>query len=459
MPDDQGNRAGRCPGPSTAEILAGDDNPPPALFAESAIRSLPAADLGADLGIDAYTARDFHDREVAAVWRRCWQAACREDEVAKPGDYIVYDIVDDSAIVIHGRDGVLRAFVNSCPHRGTRLLDGGGNAPRIRCAFHGISWGNDGALRNLTCAWDFSDAAEGDFALTPVNIGTWGGFVFVSFDPDSPPLEDYLEGLGDHFARWPLDRRFTAAHVVKPLACNWKITIEAFIETFHVIGLHPESLPFFGDVNSQYDVWKGKRHISRMINPSGVPSPHLGDKATPERTLAAAAEFGLCEGGALAPGETPRRRIAARLRRLYTESFGADLSGLGDSEVIDVVQYSLFPNLIVFGGYGSPLAYRSRPDGDDPNRSIFEVWLLMPLADGAERPAPAPTRVLGPGEHFADVKELGYYGPIIDQDADMMPRVQAGLRASRKGRITPAAYQEIRIRHMRRTLTEYLARG
>jgi phenylpropionate dioxygenase-like ring-hydroxylating dioxygenase large terminal subunit len=455
MPDDQANRPGRCPGLSTAEILAADTNPAPPFMSESSAET----DAGAHFGIEAYTDHTFHRREVETVWRRCWQVACREEDVPIPGDYVVYDIVDDSAIVVPGRDGVLRAFVNSCPHRGTRLLDDAGNAPRIRCGFHGMVWNNDGALKNLTCAWDFNDADTGDFTLTPLKVATWGGFVFVNFDPDSPTLEEYLEGLPEHFARWPMERRFTAAHVVKHLDCNWKITIEAFVETFHVVGLHPQSLPFFGDVNSQYDVWEGKRHISRMINPSGVPSPHLGGKATPERTVAAAAEFGLCEDGDLAEGETPRGRISARLRRFYTESLGADLSGLSDSEVIDVIQYSLFPNLIVFGGYGSPLAYRSRPDGDDPNRSIFEVWLLLPLAEGADRPAPAPTRVLGPGEHFADVQELSYYGPIIDQDADMMPQVQKGLRASRKGRVTLGRYQESRIRHMRRTLAEYMGRG
>ena len=83
----------------------------------------------------------------------------------------------------------------------------------------------------------------------------------------------------------------------------------------------------------------------------------------------------------------------------------------------------------------------------------------MPVADGAARPPSAPTRVLAPNEHFADVKELSYYGPIIDQDADMMPRVQQGLRASRKGRVTLGAYQEIRIRQLRRTLAEYMAAG
>jgi hypothetical protein len=65
--------------------------------------------------------------------------------------------------------------------------------------------------------------------------------------------------------------------------------------------------------------------------------------------------------------------------------------------------------------------------------------------------------MLAEGERFADVKELSYYGPVLDQDAEMMPRVQAGLRSSRTGQITLSRYQESRIRHIRQTLAEYMA--
>lgn len=454
MPDDMTKRGARCPGPSTADIVAADAKPAPAFLGEGA----PEALGDADLGTDAYTSYEFHRREVRAVWGRCWQIACREDRLAKPGDFIVYDIVDDSALIVRDRDGRLRAFVNSCPHRGTRICEGEGHQARIRCPFHALTWTLDGKVKEQPCAWDFAHVAPGGFDLPEIGLGVWGGFVFVNFDDKAPPLAAYLEDLPAHFARWPLDRRFTAAHVVKRLACNWKVTIEAFIETFHVIGLHPEALPFFGDVNSQYDVWPGRRHISRMINPSGVGSPHLAGKLTPERIVEAAARFGLCDGGPLAAGETPRGRVVDKLRRFYAETFGMDLSGISDCEVVDVIEYNLFPNAVLFGGYGSPLAYRSRPDGDDPNRSIFEVWLLLPYPDGAAKPPSAATRVLNEGERFADVPELSYYGPILDQDADMMHRVQHGLRSSRKGRITLANYQEIRIRHMRRTLADYMAR-
>ncbi len=453
MPDDIDTRTRRCPGPSTAEILAADRRPAPPFLGESGVLSLGDAEFPTD----AYTSGDFHRREVETVWRRCWQVACRADEVPNPGDYTVYDIVDDSAAIVRGMDGKLRAFVNSCPHRGTRICDGDGHARQLRCPFHALTWTLDGVLKDLTCAWDFPPQARAGLALEEIRLAEWGGFVFVTFDSNAPSLDDYLEGLPDHFARWPLERRFTAAHVGKRFDCNWKISIEAFIETFHVIGLHPEALPFFGDINSQYDVWEGRRHISRMINPSGVGSPHLAASLTPERTVAAAARFGLCEDGPLKDGETPRSRVVANLRRVYAQTFGVDLSPLSDCEIADVIEYSLFPNMVLFGGFGSPLVYRSRPDGDDPNKSIFEVWLLLPVADGATAPPPAKLRWLADGETFADVKELSYFGPVLDQDAAMMSRVQRGLRASRKRHVVLSNYQEIRIRHMRRTLAEYMA--
>ena len=101
---------------------------------------------------------------------------------------------------------------------------------------------------------------------------------------------------------------------------------------------------------------------------------------------------------------------------------------------------------------------RSRPDGDNPNHSIFEVWMLLPYPEGAPRPPSAPLRMLGKDEKFGDVPELSYYGPVLDQDADMMHRVQAGLRSSRSGKVRLSRYQEIRIRQMRETLAAYLAK-
>lgn len=441
------------PTPSTWDILASDHVPAPDLLRPSAVTHLD----GDSFSTDVYLSPAKHREEIAKVWKRCWQMACREEQLSGPGQFIVYDVAELSAIVLRDQDGVLRAFANSCPHRGTRLCDEHGARQQLRCPFHGITWNLDGQVKQLPCAWDFAGAASGALNLSALPVASWGGFVFINFDSDAAPLAHYLEILPDHFQRWPLERRFVAAHVGKVLDCNWKITIEAFIETFHVIGIHPQSLPFFGDANSQFDVWPGVQHVSRMINPSGVASPHLGERCPPQRVLDAAAEFGLCPAGALQPGETPRQRIALHLRQRMRNELGADLSAYSDSEVMDVIEYNLFPNLVLFGGFGSPLAYRVRPAGDDPGRCLFEVYLLLPSPATGPVPPPAPTRWLNADETFGSVAELGYFGPILDQDADNMPRMQRGLGASSSGRINPTGYQEIRIRHMRNTLAAYVA--
>jgi nitrite reductase/ring-hydroxylating ferredoxin subunit len=446
------NRSDR-PAPSTWDILASDRQPAPELLRPSAVTT-----LGPDsFATDVYLSPAKHREEIEKVWKRCWQMACREEQLAAPGAVIVYDLAELSAIVLRDQHGQLRAFANSCPHRGTRICAADGARQQLRCPFHGITWTLDGALKQLPCAWDFTGLASDQLNLHSLPIDTWGGFVFINFDADAAPLADYLEVLPEHFRRWPLEQRFTAAHVAKIIDCNWKVAIEAFIETFHVIGVHPQSLPFLGDANSQFDVWPGVRHVSRMINPSGVPSPHVAERCPPQRVLDAAAEFGLCEPGALQAGETPRQRIVAHLRQRMQTELGINLTGYSDSEVVDVIEYNLFPNLVVFGGFGSPLAYRVRPAGDEPGRCLFEVYLLLPEPASGAPPPPAPTRWLRDDETFGSVEALSYFGPILDQDADNMPLMQRGLAASMSGRVHPTRYQEIRVRHLRETLAAYLS--
>ena len=84
--------------------------------------------------------------------------------------------------------------------------------------------------------------------------------------------------------------------------------------------------------------------------------------------------------------------------------------------------------------------------------------LLLPVPEGAERPQPAQRRWLEEHEKWADVPELSYFGAVLDEDQQIMPRVQRGLRATRKRGSTLGLYQESRIRHFRRTLEEYVPR-
>jgi nitrite reductase/ring-hydroxylating ferredoxin subunit len=384
--------------------------------------------------------------------------ACREEDLPEVGDHVVYEIGPTSLIVVRSEEDTIRAFYNSCLHRGTLLRQHSGNVSQFRCPFHSFTWDLHGEINRIPCEWDFQGMRERVAKLPEARLGTWGGFVFVNLDEDAESLESYLESVPQDFERWPLERRFTAAHVAKELDCNWKVAQEAFIEVFHAIGIHPQSLPMFGDANAQYDVWPGRRHTSRMINLSAVASPHLNGYSE-QRILDTAAEFGLCEKGSTVPeGKRARDVVVGLMRERFGRDLGVDTTELSDTEVMDVIQYNIFPNLMVFGGLGSPLVYRVRPLGDDPGRCLFEVWLLLPFSDDSPRPPASPLRVLSADERWSSVDELGYFGPILDQDFDMMPQVQQGLRASKTRQVVLSAYQESRIRHMRQTLDEYVGR-
>lgn len=445
----------RCPGPSYQEILDRDAVAPPELLRETSAEPLGDEDLP----IDVYLSPEQHRREVDGLWRRVWQIAGRVEDVANPGDSFVYDVADDSLVVVRTKSGELRAYHNACLHRGTRLREEPGRLERIRCPFHGFTWSLDGELVDVPCRWDFPQIEDARFRLPEAKVATWGGFVFVNLDPDCGPLEAYLEDLPRHFERWPLDERWIAARVERRVACNWKVAVEAFVETYHIVGVHPANLPFFGDANSQYDVWPGRHHMNRMLNASGVPSPHVRHEMSEQRVLDVAARFGMARPGTkVEPGGTARAALVRASRARLENGLGLDTRRFSDAEVQDVIQYSLFPNAVLFGGLGSPLFYRARPDGNDPESCLFEVMLLLPVAPGAERPAPFKKRWLEPHEKWSDVPELSFFGPVLDEDQEIMPRVQRGLRAARKPGVTLALYQESRIRHFRRTLERYVPR-
>ena len=126
-------------------------------------------------------------------------------------------------------------------------------------------------------------------SLTPVQVDTWGGWIWINMDLQAGPLREWLEPIASLIDPFEFDKMRYRFRFWGIFDCNWKVALEAFIEVYHVIGLHSDQLPTFGDANSQYDVWQASRHVSRMITLSGVPSPHVAANATPERTLAAAA--------------------------------------------------------------------------------------------------------------------------------------------------------------------------
>jgi phenylpropionate dioxygenase-like ring-hydroxylating dioxygenase large terminal subunit len=445
---------GTGPVPESVRFVQGlldkESRPVPA-----ALRAWSTVDLGdADIARDRYLSKDIHDREVDNVWNRVWQVVCREDEIPDTGDLWVHEVAGTSLIVLRVEPDEVKAFYNACLHRGTQLRTGPGNVSELRCPFHGFTWRLDGSFERMPSEWDFAHVEPEKFCLPQVRTATWGGFVFVTLDPEQVSLEEYLEILPEHFSAWPLEERFTAAHVVRPLRCNWKVALEAFIESYHTVAVHPQLLTTSGDVQTEYDVYPGVHHVNRMITPVGVASGHIRD--IDEQQIVDAMFMTRDDPDAKLPvGGTARELLAERKRRELAQRTGRDYSYLTDCEALDAIEYFVFPNFVPWAGYTTPLTYRFRPLGDDPATSLMDVWLLEPPPDG-EVPVAAEVRHLEADQPWREAPELGYLGPILDQDTATLERVQRGLASSKKPGITLAHYQESRIRHFHSTLDRYL---
>ncbi len=429
------------------------------------LRSDTAPYLGSDnLPTARWTSREFFDLEVEKVWSKTWQMVCRETQVANPGDYHVYDIVNNSVLVVRTETGALKAYHNSCLHRGRALKRGAGcDASELRCPYHGFTWKLSGEFVGMPCQWDFPHVDEANFSLPEVKLDTWGGWVFINLDNDAPDLEEYMGILPEHFKRWPQEKRYIAMHVQKVIDANWKAVVEAFIESYHAITTHPQIMTFQGIDNSQYDVWGD--HVSRTITSSGVINPSHEDIYTQQDCVDS-----VLGSSALAPdsgavdqrvaGESlARDKIAEVNYNEFSEQAGEELRGYSTkAELMDAILYLLFPNFAPWAGFGPVLTYRHRPNGDNHESCIMDIFIMGQFPEGEERPADATTVRLEADQPFSDAAEVmgETLARIFDQDGSNLPQVHKGMKASKTGAVVLGNYQEVRIRHFHQTLDKYL---
>ncbi|GAA5146441.1 aromatic ring-hydroxylating dioxygenase subunit alpha [Pseudonocardia eucalypti] len=426
------------------------------------LRTEVPADFGTkDLPRERYLSADYHRLEVERMWSKVWQMACREEDIPNVGDALNYEIVDESIIVVRTGPDQFKGYVNSCLHRGTQLIRGKSSQNSFVCPFHGWSWNLDGSMKNLPCAWDFPQLDKAKLNLPEVKVDTWDGWVFINLHPESSSLDEYLgEILPAHFREMPLKTRFKAAHVQARVPANWKATMEAFIESYHVFITHPQIVNFTGDHNTQYDVFD--RHSNRMITLIAVPSPSLGDSVDEQEVVDSFAEFLQTEAPDIPEGKTARDVAGEIHKETFQQIYGVDMSKMSNTELIDAIEYALFPNFIPWAGDGFPIVYRFRPDGDNHMSCIVDVMLMGMCPEGIDPPTaeihwldPAPG---SDSPDWTQAPELGALGPILNQDMGNLSRVQRGLRASKKD-VTFSAYQESRIRHFAHILDRYLADG
>jgi choline monooxygenase len=180
------------------------------------------------------------ERDRRAVFARGWQLLARADQLADTGDYVVGEIAGVPLLLVRGDDGRLRALHNVCRHRaGPLALCDGRGARRLRCHYHGWSYGLDGRLLSATEMEDARDFDVASIRLPEAHIAEWRGLVFAALDPVAP-LAETLAEVDARLGSRSLEDYAFHRHYAYDMACDWKVYIDNYLEGYHVPHIHPE---------------------------------------------------------------------------------------------------------------------------------------------------------------------------------------------------------------------------
>jgi len=417
---------------------------------------------------ERYVSQEFFDLEMERLWPRVWQMACREEEVPRVGDYLEYIIGDQSILVTRSDPDTIRAFYNTCPHKGTRLAAGVGNfaTGEIRCRFHAWRFELDGTNKEVVDRFDFPESmTDAEVCLNQIKVGRWGGFVFINMDPDSESLESFLGPLPALLAPYGFEKMRFRSYRSVILPANWKSALDAFNEGYHVQGTHPQLLRWTDDTNLAYGAL-GKHnhmgalgHIKHEIRPS--PRLGLGPGDYDERELLAVM---IDELGGLFPKEERQKVLDFKekplpegttamdaynaLRVQMLRNKGIDLGHLSDEQLLMSDDVHFFPNVVGPIYPGSTTLFRTRPNGLDPHSAIKDLWTL-------EWVAPDEDRQMCERKFYPDWAAKDW-GLVTNQDYANMAHVQAGMRSRGCSGLRLNPRQEHNVIHMHEVIDEYL---
>ena len=217
--------------------------------------SVPAREMKAALAPRFYRSPEIFSLETERIFHGQWFCVGRLEQLPAKGDCLHVSVAGESVVVLRGREAELRAFYNVCRHRGSRLLRSpplpDPNAPAavktralagaIVCPYHAWTYNLDGSLRAAPYVSFDEQCPKAGFALVPVHVDSWGGFIFVNLAADSPaPLHEQLATPMRMLARYPLQDLRRGAQLVYDVKANWKVIMENYNECYHCGPVHPE---------------------------------------------------------------------------------------------------------------------------------------------------------------------------------------------------------------------------
>jgi choline monooxygenase len=187
-----------------------------------------------------YTSAEVYALERRAVFRPSWQPVARLADLDAPGNYASGRLAGEPWVVVRGRDGALRAFHNTCRHKGREVVQGAGQAEALVCGYHAWRYALDGRLERAPRVAGIRGFAREELSLPALRCAEWGAWAWVSGDPNAPTLEAALGPLATQLEARGFERLRFVKRVEWTLACNWKVYVDNYLDGgYHVPHMHP----------------------------------------------------------------------------------------------------------------------------------------------------------------------------------------------------------------------------
>ncbi|NGY04078.1 aromatic ring-hydroxylating oxygenase subunit alpha [Solimonas terrae] len=441
--------------------------------------------------VGRYTDPAFAALEHEKLWGKVWQAAARLDEIPQVGDFTVYNIGDQSVMIVRADEQTIKAYHNVCPHRGTSLADvpqGCFENRHVICPFHGWRWDLHGNNEFVLERQEFRDGKlqNSDVGLREVHHVVFAGFIFINLDRNPEPFDDYIAPVREMLENLAIGEMRNYWWKALPIPSNWKVAQEAFFEGYHVPATHPQlephsadfiykptpdAKPDFNHWNVAYETWPrghGRFYGKKTPMKGDVRTSVVGKATTDDMIEAMAARLNLLAVGmdaqVLAEDVEVVRSLKGKsipegsnlgaeyVKALYARAAEQqrpmpkpmpEVLGMWGGEIF------VFPNLMILPQAGNAMIYRVRPDGNDPDKCIFEIMSTKTYPAAT----PVPRAVV---QTVTDLSDPEQVLQIPRQDLGNIPRMQKGLHSKGIRQTWLAVEQEKIILNMHRELDRYL---
>ena len=432
--------------------------------------------------VEAFISPEYARAEADRLWAKVWQHAGRVQEIPEVGDYITYDVGDDSILIVRTGPDTIKAYHNVCPHRGRRLVDtpkgenrACGKKRAFVCGFHGWTYNLEGKNTFILDKEDWKGVLnEERTSLSEVKVDTWGGWIFINMDPHGVSLREYLEpaaGILDPFEFEKMRYKWRQWVIFD---CNWKTAIEAFMEPYHVHGTHSQLLKY-----GQYYAYSAA-HALHGVSGFDERDPSMKMKQSSTITRAgkgsdaristyelqseiyttvnnASTTETLVNAAKRLVDELPEGTPPDQVIKHWLASARADDAARGviwptitPQQMSDAgLAWHIFPNMSILQGITFALCYRARPYGGDPHKCIFESYAIERYPEGQE-----------PKTEWVYAEPTGEkWGMVLAQDFSNMAAVQKGMRSRGFRGTQPNPHQERKITNFHRNLAKYVGTG